>query len=181
MDENDIPHNPSGKLIPVCHKVPHLQHVDSGVGDSPKEREIAVRSLVENEVEWVTPSDAVDSLGACLFALTLTNDRPDLNSQANKLWTSQEDLQHGANAWVPSDVVVPSFDNIATSFTHPTPDPDVHEVSMSGWPPQAHPSLSPVTHSGVPADHSPQYEHLGTQNFESIATTQHPDTKQEQS
>ena len=85
MDENGIPSNPSGKLIPVHHKVPHLQCVNSRAGDSSKEQEIAVRSLVENKTEWVTPSNAVDSLGACLFALTLTDDGPDLNSQANKL------------------------------------------------------------------------------------------------
>ena len=104
VDENGIPCNPSGKLIRMHHKVPHLQCIDSRVGNSPKEWEIAVRSLVENETEWVTPSNAVDSLGACLFALTLTDDRPDLNSQANKLWTSQEDFQHDANTWVPSNV-----------------------------------------------------------------------------
>ena len=179
MDENGIPHNLSGKLIPVCHKVPHLQHINSRVGDSPKEWEIAVRSLVENETEQVTPSDAVDSLGAHLFALTLTNNGPDLNSQANKLWTSWEDFQHNVNAQVPSDVVVLSFNDIATSFTHLMPNPDVCEASTSGWPPQACLPLSPVAHSGVPADHSTQYEHLGTQNFESIATAQHPDTKQE--
>ena len=179
MDENGIPCNPSGKLIPMHHKVPHLQCVKSRVGDSPKEQEIAIRSLVENKAEQVAPSDAVDSLGAHLFAFTLTDNRQDPNSQANKLWASQEDFQHDVNAWVLSDVVVPSFNDIATSFTHLTPNPDVHEASMLGWPPQAHLPLSPVTHFGVPADHSPQYEHLGTQNFESIATTWHPDTKQE--
>lgn len=65
MDENCTPHNLFGKLISICHKVPYFQHIDSGVSDSPKEWKMTVRYLVENEAEWVTPSDAVNSLGSC--------------------------------------------------------------------------------------------------------------------
>ena len=42
-----------------------------------------------------------------MFALMLTNEGPDLSSQASKLWTLCEDFQQNVNAPPPTDVIAP--------------------------------------------------------------------------
>jgi len=117
VDEEGVAHNQSGKLIPMANKAAHLQRVQSRISTSSEQRQQAVETLVREEMEQLTSRDAVDAIGARVFTLTLTDEGPDLSSQTSKLWTSREDFQHNVNSHAPTDVVTPSLNDLAESFT----------------------------------------------------------------
>ena len=168
-------HNPSGKLISVAHKVAHLQRVQSRLGISSEQRQQAVETLAREEMERNISREAADSLGARVFALTLTDEGPDLSSQASKLWTSREDFQQNVNVPPPTDVIAPSLNDLAESFTrlainstpsHPIPPTD----DIDGLPPSppSHQSSKSSTSSGVPRTTSKREKDRRTVNAHSI-------------
>ena len=175
VDEEGVAHNPSGKLISVAHKVAHLQRVQSRLGISSEQRQQAVETLAREEMERNISREAADSLGARVFALTLTDEGPDLSSQASKLWTSREDFQQNVNAPPPTDVIAPSLNDLAESFTrlainstpsHPIPPTD----DIDGLPPSppSHQSSKSSTSSGVPRTTSKREKDRRTVNAHSI-------------
>lgn len=117
VDEEGVAHNKSGRLIPMANKAAHLQCVQLRLSASSEQCQQAVETLVRKEMEQITSHNAIDSLGTHMFALTLTDEGPDLSSQASKLWTSHEDFQHNVNSPPPTKVIAPSLSNLAESFT----------------------------------------------------------------
>ena len=105
----------------------------------------------------------------------LTDEGPDLSSQASKLWTSREDFQQNVNAPPPIDVIAPLLNDLAESFTrlainstpsHPIPPTD----DIDGLPPSphSHQSSKSSTSSGVPHTMSKQEKDRRTVNAHSI-------------
>ena len=91
-----------------------------------------------------------------MFALMLTDEGPDLSSQASKLWTLCEDFRQNVNAPPLTDVIAPSLNDLAKSFTclaiNSTPHPIPPTNNIDGLPPSppSHQSSKSSTSSGVP-------------------------------
>ena len=135
----------------------------------------AVKTLAREEMERNISCKAANSLGARVFALMLTDEGPDLSSQASKLWTSHEDFQQNVNAPPPIDVIAPLLNDLAESFTclainstpsHPIPPTD----DIDGLPPSphSHQSSKSSTSSGVPYTTSKREKDRRTVNAHSI-------------
>src|ERR1700761_8149800 len=76
---------PLGKLFPASQRVAHLARV---------------RAEEEAEAQWqssttTNPRDAavIQEASSSIFALTLTDNGPDLNTQCSRLWTSRDEIQ----------------------------------------------------------------------------------------
>ena len=83
---------PLGTLMPASQRVAHLRRVQS----EATARRDAQLSLQTHEVK--------DHVSA-MFALTLSDEGPDLNPQSSRLWSSRNDLQPSS----PSSLIHPSI------------------------------------------------------------------------
>ena len=175
VDKEGVVHNPSRKLISVAHKVAHLQRVQSRLSISSEQHQQAVETLAWEEMEWNISREAADSLGGRVCTLTLTDEGPDLSSQASKLWTSCEDFQQNVNAPPPIDVIAPLLNDLAESFTHlainstPShPIPPTDNIDNLLPLPPSHQSSKSSTSSGVPCTTSKREKDRCTINTHSI-------------
>jgi len=80
-------------------------------------------------MEQLTSRDAIDAVSAHIFALMLMDEGPDLSSQTSKLWTSHKDFQHNVNSHAPTDMVTPSLNDLAESFTRLAVNSNPHDKS----------------------------------------------------
>ncbi|KAI6133433.1 hypothetical protein EDD16DRAFT_1514567 [Pisolithus croceorrhizus] len=69
-----------------------------------------VESLASSAVSQQGNSD-IDSLSAALFASSLCDDGPDLDSQPHKLWASREEFQRVASTDI-GDIGVPNISDL---------------------------------------------------------------------
>ena len=95
----------------TSNKLPHLARVRQEEAEEEQRRTLQDQSEIED-------------LSAQLFALTVTDDRP---NESNKLWTSRAELQAGFLP--PTPEVYPSLDDITDCLQHLAPFNEPSHIS----------------------------------------------------
>lgn len=95
-DESGNPKNPMGKLQLEIHRA---LHEDTSTSLENSFRRAAVASLSLQTIQQghamtVSCKMSVDDLANALFSATLCDDGPDLDTQPNKLWAPQAEVQN---------------------------------------------------------------------------------------
>jgi len=99
MDQTGTAKNPLGKLQLERHKAIHLRDTSSLDPATPDARRAAVANLALSAVSQQGDTESnFDSLSAALFAASLCDNGPDLDSQPSKLWASREEFQKDASS-----------------------------------------------------------------------------------
>ena len=89
--------NPPGKLQLERHKAIHLRDMSSLDPATPDACRAAVANLALGIISQQGGTELnIDSLSAALFAASLCDNGPDLDSQPSKLWASREEFQKDA-------------------------------------------------------------------------------------
>ncbi|KAI6097736.1 hypothetical protein EV401DRAFT_1895430 [Pisolithus croceorrhizus] len=109
VDQSGTAGNSTGKLQLVRHKAIHLRETTS-LDPSSHVPQAVVESLASSAVSQQGNSD-IDSLSAALFASSLCDDGPDLDSQPHKLWASREEFQRVASTDI-GDIGVPNISDL---------------------------------------------------------------------
>ena len=97
VDQTGIAKSPSGKLQLERHKAIHLRETSSLDPTSSDTRRAAVAQLALSAVSQQGDMGlSADALSATLFAASLCDNGPDIDSQPSKLWASREEFQTNA-------------------------------------------------------------------------------------
>jgi hypothetical protein len=129
VDTNGVAHNPAGKPQLGRYKVIHLRRIARTVQQPPTDvRRAAVVDLVRLALPSNDPPAApsparlplqpdIESLSAALFAATLSDNGPDLNSQPSKLWASRQEYQAEREMFDTHDFPLPDVDVLASAVS----------------------------------------------------------------
>ncbi|KIM55557.1 hypothetical protein SCLCIDRAFT_98339, partial [Scleroderma citrinum Foug A] len=97
VDQTGMAKNPPGKLQLERHKAIHLRDTSSLDPATPDACRAAVANLALGIISQQGGTELnIDSLSAALFAASLCDNGPDLDSQPSKLWASREEFQKDA-------------------------------------------------------------------------------------
>lgn len=111
-DRNGRAGNPAGKLQLERHKAIHLREtsLDPAISDV---RRASVANLALRAISQQDDSgnSGIDSLSAALFASSLCDNGPDLDSQPSKLWASREEFQEAASTNT-GDIGIPDIGDL---------------------------------------------------------------------
>ncbi|KIJ09716.1 hypothetical protein PAXINDRAFT_17213 [Paxillus involutus ATCC 200175] len=125
----------SSSFVPSAYQI-----LNKGVA-SPELHAVVdlVRLALPSNDPPVAPSPArlplqpeIESLSAALFAATLSNNGPDLNSQPSKLWASRQEYQAECEMFDTHDFPLPDIDVLASA---------VSRIALGNGPPDINPSL----------------------------------------
>ena len=97
VDQTGMAKNPPGKLQLERHKAIHLRDTSSLDLATPDAHRAAVANLALGIISQRGGTESnIDSLSAALFAASLCDNGPDLDSQPSKLWALREEFQKDA-------------------------------------------------------------------------------------
>ena len=111
-DRNGRAGNPAGKLQLERHKAIHLREtsLDPAISDVHRASvaNLALRAISQQDDSG---NSGIDSLSAALFASSLCDNGPDLDSQPSKLWASHEEFQEAASTNT-GDIGIPNIGDL---------------------------------------------------------------------